>query len=474
MGCGSCSTGSNGKPAGCKSNGGCSTGGCNKLNTYDWLGNMLSPDQSERQNIYEIRFKNTRKAFYVNVNGLSLITGDYVVVESDRGYDLGQISLGGVLAKLQMKKRKVDERSDKVRKIYRLANTEDLKKLEKARSREQKTLVRTRKIIEELNLDMKLSDVEFQGDNTKAIFYYIADQRVDFRELIKVLANEFRIRVEMKQIGLRHESGLVGGIGSCGRELCCSTWLTDFKSVSTSAARYQNLSLNPMKISGQCGRLKCCLNFELETYLDALKNIPEVDRLETELGRAYLQKTDIFKRKMWFSYEKETAWHPLDVDTVVEIIEMNKKGEKPSNLKFNEVEAVGDQVEVDFVDVVGQATLNLKEDRRKRKKRKKGGSGRSNSRGGGPHQKSGGNQRSSKGKSSGGGRGGNQKAKASSGEGSGNSSNKPSKKGGDKPRSRNSGGGGGGRRQGPKNQSRGRKSGNRQGGSGPNNSGKSQ
>ena len=278
MGCGSCGTGGCGTKssggtatAGCGSKG-CATGGCNKLNAYDWLGNMVPPHIKETDNIYEIRFKNTRKAFFKNVYNVNVMTGDMVAVESDRGFDVGQISLGGVLARLQMKKKGVKDKPDQIKKIYRRATNEDLDKLKQARSREQHVLERTRLIIKDLRLDMKCSDVEFQGDNTKAIFYYIADNRVDFRNLIKVLATEFHIRVEMKQIGLRHESGLVGAIGSCGRELCCSTWLTEFRNVSTSAARYQNLSLNPMKISGQCGRLKCCLNYELESYIRSNHN----------------------------------------------------------------------------------------------------------------------------------------------------------------------------------------------------------
>ena len=381
MGCGSCGSGGC-SSGGCGKKGGCATGGCNKLNTYDWFNGLQSPNRNEYENVYEIRFKNTRKAFYRNVNGLSLITGDLVVVESDRGYDVGQISLGGILADLQMRKRKVNPKSDRVKKIYRRASKEDLRKLETAREREQETLVRTREIVRELQLDMKISDIEFQGDNTKAIFYYIADQRVDFRMLIKHLANEFRVRVEMKQIGLRHESGLVGGIGSCGRELCCSTWLTDFKSVSTSAARYQNLSLNPMKISGQCGRLKCCLNFELDSYLDALEYIPKIDKLETDSGTAFLQKTDIFKRIMWFSYANETTWISISVDTAISIREMNRNGEKPAVLSSMESTTEAEE-SIDFVDVVGQATLR-EEPRRRKKKKGKGG----NNRRGGPQARS--------------------------------------------------------------------------------------
>lgn len=354
---------------------------------------MVPPGTDSPSEVYEIRFKNTHKAFFRNVNNLPLITGDLVAVEGDRGFDVGQISLSGVLATLQMKKRKGRERNDKVKKIYRHATDEDLDSLKKARAREQKTLVRTRAIIRNMKLDMKLSDVEFQADNTKAIFYYIADKRVDFRQLIKVLAEEFRIRVEMKQIGLRYEAGLVGGIGSCGRELCCSTWITDFKSVATAAARYQNLSLNPMKISGQCGRLKCCLNYELDTYLDALQNIPKVSAIDTELGKGILQKTDIFKRTMWFSYAGEHNWVAVDVDLAQKMIEMNKRGKKPASLRALTKEdelIVTKEDSVDFVDTVGQAKLT----REPRSKKKRGGKGRGpKGRGGQQRQKGqGGNQ----------------------------------------------------------------------------------
>jgi cell fate regulator YaaT (PSP1 superfamily) len=371
MGCGSCSTGAC-STGGCGQKGGCKTGGCNKLNTYDWFDSMQQPTQNEFNNVYEVRFKNTRKEFFRNANGISLVTGDFVAVESDRGFDVGQISLGGILAQLQMRKKKVRGGLEKVKKIYRRATKEDLEKLQLSRSREQETLVRGREIVRMLNTDMKLSEVEYQGDNTKAIFYYIADQRVDFRELIKLLANEFRIRVEMKQIGLRFESALVGGIGSCGRELCCSTWLSDFKTVSTAAARYQNLSLNPMKISGQCGRLKCCLNYELDSYLDALKDIPRVDRIETDLGMAFLQKTDIFKRTMWFAYAGDSSWIPMEADKVEEMASMNKKGIKVASLKVLDAVIAEEDKEADFVDVVGQSVY--REDP-KRKKKKKGGQG---------------------------------------------------------------------------------------------------
>lgn len=351
---------------------------------------MLSPDKTEVDNVYEIRFKNTRKAFYRNVNGLRLYTGDCVVVESDRGYDVGSISMGGMLAELQMKKKRHKIAPENLPRIYRKAGEKDLELLEKVRGREQETLVRSREIIEDLRLDMKLSDVEFQGDNAKAIFYYIADHRVDFRELIKVLAREFRIRVEMKQIGLRHEAGLVGGIGSCGRELCCSTWLTDFKTVSTSAARYQNLSLNPMKISGLCGRLKCCLNFELEVYLDALQDFPEVSTIQTTKGTAFLQKTDIFKGVMWFSYKGETSWHPIRVEEVKRIMSLNEKGQSAEALILTPTLTLEESL--DFVDVVG---TNLPEvEKRGRRGKGKGRSGRNkNRRGGNQGGNQGGNNR---------------------------------------------------------------------------------
>jgi cell fate regulator YaaT (PSP1 superfamily) len=381
MGCGSCSTGNGCSTGGCKS-GGCATGGCNKLNTFDWFGNMLSPDVAKQDAIYEVRFKATHKGFYRNINGLDLVTGDIITVESERGFDVGTISLSGELVRLQMKRKKVD--AQKVLKIYRLATPDDLEKLKTARSREMAVLLKTREIIEKLKVEMKLSEVEIQGDNTKATFYYTADNRVDFRELIKVMADEFRLRIEMKQIGLRQEAGLIGGIGSCGRELCCSTWLSDFKNVSTGAARYQNLSLNPMKISGQCGRLKCCLNYELETYMDALKGIPDVQSIETEMGIARLQKTDIFKKKMWFSYADSTDWHGVEVKRVIELQSLNKKGIKPTNLFSNEeLKAMADEKirekAFDFVDVVGQSKINERPLNPQKNKNRKPGFNKNNS-----------------------------------------------------------------------------------------------
>lgn len=345
MGCGQCSSGgcgavkaigqtekSNHKTvAGCSS-GGCSSGGCNKMNAYDWLSNMDVP-RSMRYDVVEIKFKGGRKEYFRNANNLDLYTGDFVVCEMASGYHIGSVSLQGELVRLQMIKKGLKD-NDELRKILRVSTERDLEKHQQAIARDMPTMYRVREISKELKLQMKMSDVEFQSDNTKATFYYSADDRVDFREMIKLLASEFKIRVEMKQISLRQEAARVGGIGSCGRELCCSTWLTDFRAIPTSAARYQNLSLNPAKLSGQCGRLKCCLNYELETYLDALSDIPTVEKpLKTEKGIAVLQKTDIFRRIMWFSYNNDINWHSLPIHQVVEIMKMNEKGILPNSLE---------------------------------------------------------------------------------------------------------------------------------------------
>ncbi len=333
MGC-ACGTKKDGKVSGCNNNGACGTGGCNKMNVFDWLSNMEMP-ASSRFDVVEVRFKNARKDFYRNTEKLSLTTGDAVIVETQTGHHIGYVSLQGELVRLQMQKKKVAN-DDEIKKIYRLAHQKDLEKFEEVKKREHPALYRTREVVRQLNLQMKLSDVEFQADNTKATFYYSAEDRVDFRELIKILATEFKVRVEMRQISLRQEAGRLGGIGVCGRELCCSTWLSDFKNVATSAARYQNLSLNPSKLSGQCGRLKCCLNYELETYIDALKDIPEVEApLLTEKGEARLQKTDIFRKIMWFGYKEDNNWYPLNVARVNQILEMNKAGKKPASLEMD-------------------------------------------------------------------------------------------------------------------------------------------
>ena len=303
------------------------------MNVFDWLRNMDIPTANQFD-VIEVKFKGGRKEYFRNTNRLELYTGDYVVVEVPSGHHVGAVSLQGELVRLQMIKKSIAN-DDSIKAIYRVANDKDLEKFEQAVARDLPTMYRTREIIKEMNINMKLSDVEFQADGTKATFYYSSDERVDFRELIKVLATEFKVRVEMKQINLRQEAARLGGIGVCGRELCCSTWLTDFKNVNTSAARYQNLSLNPSKLSGQCGRLKCCLNYELETYMDALRDIPAVEgTLVTQKGEATLQKTDIFKRIMWFGYAGETTWYPVSVERVKEILELNKQGIKPQSFEI--------------------------------------------------------------------------------------------------------------------------------------------
>ncbi|MEX2565607.1 MAG: regulatory iron-sulfur-containing complex subunit RicT [Cyclobacteriaceae bacterium] len=302
------------------------------MNAFDWLSHMGIPE-IDKFDIVEVKFKGGRKDYFRNVAHLQLTTGDPVVVNVPNGHHIGYVSLQGELVRLQMQKRKV-KNDDNILSIYRIANQKDLEKWQEAKNREIPTIYRGKQIIDEMKLSMKLSDIEYQADNSKATFYYSADDRVDFRELIKFLASEFKIRVEMRQISLRQEAGRLGGIGVCGRELCCSTWIHDFKSVTTSAARYQNLSLNPSKLSGQCGRLKCCLNFELDTYLTALKDIPKVEKpLFTEAGPAKLQKTDIFRKLMWFSYNDDNNWHSLDCERVKVILDMNEKGETPFNLK---------------------------------------------------------------------------------------------------------------------------------------------
>ncbi|MEH0156681.1 regulatory iron-sulfur-containing complex subunit RicT [Limibacter armeniacum] len=333
MACGSCATGACGVTSGgCGSGGSCKTGGCLKLNAYDWLGDMDLPS-TQRFNVVEVKFKGGRKGFYRNDKYLELFTGDPVVVDAQNGHHIGYVSLQGEIVRLQMMKKKVED-NDEILGIMRKATDKDLEKMVFVKNRELPTMYRTREIIRELNLKMKLSDIEFQADNSKATFYYSADDRVDFRELIKILASEFKIRVEMRQISLRQEASRLGGIGSCGRELCCSTWLSDFKSVSTAAARYQNLSLNPSKLSGQCGRLKCCLNYELETYIDALVDIPIVEKpILTTKGEVQLQKVDIFKKVLWFSYEGETTWHSVPAQRVKDVLDMNAKGKKPSTIQ---------------------------------------------------------------------------------------------------------------------------------------------
>jgi cell fate regulator YaaT (PSP1 superfamily) len=376
MGCSSCST-EGGTPRGCKNNGTCSSGGCNKLGVFDWLANMQLPNGRSQFDIVEIRFKNSRKSFYRNMKGLSLHVGDVVVVEASPGYDVGVVSVVGELARIQVQKKAPNFKPHEARQILRIASREDVDKWVAARGKEYETMHRARELAIRLKLEMKISDVEYQGDGSKATFFYTAEGRVDFRQLIKDMADAFRIRVEMRQIGARQESARLGGIGSCGRELCCSTWLTDFRTVSTSAARYQQLSLNPQKLAGQCGKLKCCLNFELDMYMEAFKGFPSSDKkLYTEKGSAFHIKTDVFKRLMWYIYESSDqgagGMVALSPERVAQIIKMNSNNEKPVDLKAFE-EEVAVVKEVDYTNVVGQDDLSRFDDvfKRKKKKRKK-------------------------------------------------------------------------------------------------------
>ncbi|TRO67325.1 PSP1 domain-containing protein [Christiangramia sabulilitoris] len=380
MACTSCSTGKDGQPKGCKNNGTCGTDGCNKLTVFDWLSNMSLPGGVEPFDIVEVRFKNGRKHFFKNTEKLSLSIGDVVATEASPGHDVGIVTLTGELVRVQMKKKKVAVDSPEVLKIYRKASQKDIDVWQEARDREEKIKQRSRQIAIRLKLSMKISDIEFQGDGSKCTFYYTAEDRVDFRQLIKEFAREFSTRIEMKQIGLRQEAARLGGIGSCGRELCCSTWLTDFRSVSTSAARYQQLSLNPQKLAGQCGKLKCCLNYELDTYLEALKSFPKTDvKLKTKKGTAVCQKIDIFKGLLWYAYEGEWMnWHTLTPEQANKIIAKNKKDEPVSSLEEYAVELQLDEAETKgFSNAVGEDSLTRfdrpKQQRKKRnnKKRKK-------------------------------------------------------------------------------------------------------
>ncbi|ARV07225.1 hypothetical protein BTO04_11240 [Polaribacter sp. SA4-10] len=362
MACGSCGTTENGVPKGCKSNGNCGTGGTcgsgSKLAVFDWLSNMTLPSGEERFNIFEVRFKNGRKHFYKNPENLPIIMGDIVAVEGSPGHDIGTVSLAGELVKVQMKKRKITADHEDVKKIYRKASQRDIDVWQASRAKEEETQKKGREILGRLGLQMKLSDVEYQGDGNKATFYYTAETRVDFRQLIRDLASAFSIRVEMKQVGARQEAARLGGIGSCGRELCCSTWLTDFRKVTTSAARYQQLSLNPLKLAGQCGKLKCCLNFELDAYLDTLKTFPKQDLvLKTEKGEAIFVKMDIFKQHLWYTYKEERfKWFRLTLEQVLEIVDLNKNNEKSISLEEYEADVIIPE-KVSFEDAVGQDSL---------------------------------------------------------------------------------------------------------------------
>lgn len=344
------------------------------MEVYDWLSNLDMPSNYIPFQVIEVKFKGARKEFFLNSENIYLEIGELIAVEGPTGgYDIGHVSLTGELVRMQMKRRKAT--IDQVtRKVYRKATEADVEKWKIAKALEWETMHKARTLALDLRLSMKISDVDYQGDKTKATFFYTAEGRVDFRELIKKMAETFRIRIEMRQIGMRQEAGRLGGIGSCGRELCCSTWLTNFKTVSTAAARYQNLSLNTLKLAGQCGKLKCCLNYELDTYLDALKDIPDrIESLQTEIGVARHQKTDIFKKIMWFSYPNTEDWIPLKVDRVKEIMAMNKRGQKPINLKEEAVEltpvAVVEKIP-DYENVVGQDSLTRLDDKPRNKSNK--------------------------------------------------------------------------------------------------------
>ena len=381
MGCGSCGTSKDGAPGGCQSHGNCSSGGCNRMNVHDWLANLPFSDPESSCRIVEISFNNgSRKDYFKNTTVHYYDKGDMVALEGVNGFDVGMVNLTGELVRLQLKKNKIDEKSPDIKKILRRATETDIAKMCESKAKEKAVLIRSRAIARHLELNMKLAEIELQADGKKATFFYIADERVDFRELIKQYATEFKVKVEMRQIGARQEAGKVGGIGSCGRELCCSTWLTDFKSVNTNAARYQNLSINQTKLSGQCGRLKCCLNYELDTYMDALQFFPnDADSLETARGRAYLVKKDIFKSLMWYSMADSSKHYPLSLETVRKIKKQNKEGIKPEELEIAElVTSKPKEVEPEYADIVGQISLkSLEKTTRKRQQKERGG-GQSN------------------------------------------------------------------------------------------------
>ncbi len=357
--------------------------GCCKLAVHNYLKDVPA---IEYRDIFEVRFKNTRKGYYRNDSGQSIRQGDKVVVEAASGYDLGMVSLEGPLVYKQLQRRRIDPASYEFKKIYRKARQADIDKWLAATEREQQTMIEARRIAATMGLEMKIGDVEFQGDGSKAIFYYIADGRVDFRQLIKVFAEEFRIKIEMKQIGARQEAGLIGGIGICGRPLCCANYVTNFKSISTAAARCQDLSLNPQKLAGQCGKLKCCINYEVPTYLDAQSRIPKVTGpLEFEDGLAYLRKTDILAEMMYFSYDKssDANLYPVPAEEVREIQEMNRKGIRPQSLIPD-----AEPGSPEFVTAVGEGSISRFDSPKKKRKKNKsrGGNGKKDENNGKPQK----------------------------------------------------------------------------------------
>lgn len=372
MACGNCGTHENGLPKGCKNNGSCGVGGCNKLTVFDWLANMQLPSGTGTFPIVEVSFKNGRKDFFRNTEGLPLQINDVVATEAQSGHDVGVVTLTGELVGIQMRKKKVSPEADLL-KIYRKSSQHDIDIWQKSRAREEEIQMESREIAIRLGLQMKISDVEIQGDGSKAIFYYTAEGRVDFRQLIKEYARVFSLRIEMRQVGLRQEASRLGGIGSCGRELCCSTFLTDFRSVNTLAAKYQQLSLNPQKLAGQCGKLKCCLNYELDAYLDALQDFPDTEyKIETQKGTAVCQKIDIFKGILWYAYEGEWMnWHVLTVEKANELVRLKKEGKSIAGLEDFVISTANEPLP-DFENVVGQDSLNRFDRPKKRKKNYKG------------------------------------------------------------------------------------------------------
>lgn len=376
MGCGgSCGShnSGNGLPTGCKDHGSCKSGGCNRLNVHDWLSMIPVSEFSKPFPFIEVSFNHgSRKDYFKANNPLLFEKGDFVTVEGSNGFDVGVVNVTGELVKLQMKKKGVSEKSDEIRRVLHASTEDEISRMHENKKQEKHMMVRARVIARDLKLEMKIAEVEVQADGKKATFFYSSEDRVDFRELIKLFAQDFKVKVEMRQIGIRQEAAKVGGIGSCGRELCCSTWLNEFKSVSTTAARYQNLSINQTKLSGQCGRLKCCLNYELDTYMEALRIFPEqAERLKLANGLVYLQKKDIFKNLMWYSFEKSNTLYPLTIERVKEIQDLNKNGKFPEELQAVEVvKKTAITEKTDYVDVVGQFSLKGLERASKKKKQK--------------------------------------------------------------------------------------------------------
>ena len=389
MACGSCGTAKGDAPGGCQSKGSCASGSCNRMNVHDWLANLPFSDPESSCRIVEVSFNNgSRKDYFKNTTLHYFEKGEMIAVEGVNGFDVGMVNLTGELVRLQLKKHKIDEFNPDIKKVLRRATDIDLAKMKENKAREAQVLIRSRAMARVLKLELKMAEVEVQADGRKATFFYIADDRVDFRELIKQYAGEFKVKVEMRQIGARQEAGKVGGIGSCGRELCCSTWLTDFKSVNTNAARYQNLSINQTKLSGQCGRLKCCLNYELDTYMDALQFFPnDADMLETAKGRAFLVKKDIFRNLMWYTMAESNKQYPLTLEMVKKIKAQNREGIRPEELETAEVvTGKPKEIEPEYADIVGQISLKSLEKTTRKRRDKERSQQQPQQRGGQPQQ----------------------------------------------------------------------------------------